>query len=175
MRKQVILKKRRVGWKNYMILSSNWVKPLLALKQLVNFTQNQSLYFNTTTPSHSNVFNKKSTYLNSVGFGVNSINYTNLNTKMLQFFNKSTKSTKPRKFLSNVQFNSLQSIDKLTSLGFNFPNLVLNNNYYILNKALMYAKQSCSYKTINHLTTINTAVALRSICIYTTLYHVNNK
>ena len=172
-RKQVVLKKRRVGWKKYIILSSDWVKPLLSLKHLVSFTQNKSLYTNTTTSPYFNIFSKKSQQLNLVGFGTYALNHTALNSKMLSFFNKNNKPKKPQKFTSNVQFNSLSNLDKLSNLGFNFPNLILNNNYYPLKNHTTYLLQPHSHK-INPLPTIlSTITTLRSMCILIVLMHIS--
>jgi hypothetical protein len=169
MRKQVILKKRRVGWKNYVILSSNWVKPLLKLKQVINFTQSKSTYNYSTTYSHPKIFNNQSNQFSSVGLGIHPLNYTTLNMKMVSFFNKQQVGTKPNKFFSNAHFNSLQPINKLGTLGFIFPNLVYGNNYYPLKQITLYLTQlNTKNSTVQNLT-----VSIRSVLTYLTLLHVS--
>lgn len=92
---------------------------------------------------------------------------------MLSFFNKNNKPKKPQKFTSNVQFNSLSNLDKLSNLGFNFPNLILNNNYYPLKNHTTYLLQPHSHK-INPLPTIlSTITTLRSMCILIVLMHIS--
>jgi hypothetical protein len=137
-RKKIILKKRRVGWKNYVILSSNWVKPLLKLKQIVNFTQSKLAFTNVVSYSHTKIFNKQSYQLSLVGSGTQPINYTTLNFRMIKFFTKTNHPVKNKKMFSNAQFNSVKNLEKLISLGFTFPSLIYDNNNYPTKRSVLH-------------------------------------
>jgi len=181
MRKQVVLKKRRVGWKSYVILSSNWVKPLLKLKQLVNFTQSKLIHPYSTTYSHPKIFKQPSPQLSLVGLGTHSLSHTSLNMKMVNFFKTKQLVIKPNKFFSNTYFNSLQSIDKLGTLGFIFPNLLYGNNYYPIKQTTSQINQLNNNKNLYYGNTYvkkhliqGIAVSVRSVLTYLTLLHIKN-
>jgi ABC-type anion transport system duplicated permease subunit len=87
-----VLRKRRVDWKYYFILSSQWVKPLLKNKQFISFLQTKFLHNYTFSYNCLPIFQKKSQQLNLIGIGTYGLVYSFLNYKI------TTKITIKKKF-----------------------------------------------------------------------------
>lgn len=78
-RKNLSLRKRRLSWKPYFLISSIWVKFVIKYKKLISYTQSKMLHIYTITYTHFSMFLKKSNQLTLIGLGNYGINYTKIN------------------------------------------------------------------------------------------------
>ena len=144
-RKLVILRHRRMGWKPYFVTSSMWVNFFKKSRKLITFLQTQLLHKYTTSYPYLNMFFKKSNLPLSIGVGRHSINYTflkNINTQHL--FSSSKTMLKHKVLLPTIQFSNLSKISKLTNLGFKFTNLTFIKHQFPLIPSVL-SPSSLSY------------------------------
>ena len=172
-RKLVMLRRRRLGWKYYIRVSSNWALTSLKYKKLISFLQAQLLYKYEVCYVNNKLLSSNSNQLRLIDKGLYSINYTFLkhSTFFIFFMNKfAYKKINSRKniIVRTVQFNQLSNIQKLTTLGFNLTNLKVSgklvNNINVLQCNFYAFHKKCLLQT-SMLLTIN----LRRIYVYLVL------
>lgn len=167
-RKLVVLRQRRLGWKPYMSASSLWTRHNLKFKNLINFYQTQALHKYTVNYSHLNMVSKTQ-QSPLIGLGQLPLNYTftknlpnffsKINTvNCLNLNNAQTFSKSNTKLIPQAQFNKLSSSHKLNTLGFNFTSTVFSKTQLPFLKTIPTTglKQSLENLPINILTTFKT-------------------
>jgi len=175
MRTLPVLRKRRVDWKYYFIVSSQWVKPLLKNKQFISFVQTKFLHKYTFSYNYIPIFQKKSQQLNLIGIGMYGIVYSFLNYKITTKITTKKSLKNNNLLIPSVQFHSLNCSEKLISLGLPINNLLyLKNNTYAITKlppsTVPFRQNIPSLPTI-----INILVSLRKLHTNIVLYDVFSK
>lgn len=132
---QPALQKRRSTLKNYLILSSCWVKPLLNYKKVVCFIQTKSLFPISIPYSYINFFKKNIIPFKKVGLGQVNLNYSKLKKSHYSkfFLNKSRYTSKNLnlfKYTSSIQLKSYKSILSLKKSGFLLTCVSYNHFFY---------------------------------------------
>jgi hypothetical protein len=161
-RRRVILWKRRTNYKNLVILSSMWAKPLLSYKNTQNFIQGKSML-----PITSSLNIKPNVYkifqsLHLVK-GVNHITFNPLHN-----FLKNQNHNK-----TNIQVHSLKQLQNYKYLNLFFP-LLIYDNYLYPNKFLLKSKFINNLPKFTN-NVISQLITLRKIIIYITLFLLKTK
>jgi hypothetical protein len=150
-RKVFTLKLRRTNWKPYLILSSVWVKHVLSFKKTIMFSQSYSLYNYTITYSYLTMLSKKSNFTNLVGVSRYALTHLNLKQRSHQTISNtlspliSDQNFKKSILTQYAHFNSLNSLEKLTSLGFPFTTTVIDHQCFTTNSLWLF--QNPPYNT----------------------------
>jgi hypothetical protein len=171
-RKLVVLKNRRVGWKPYIVISSSWVNQNLKLNKLVNFYQLKLLFNFTVNYVYSKMLISKTNQLLSIGNGALTINY-NIHTSIIIV--KSTNRInicRQEKLLNTAHFTKLDTFVKLNNLGMPFTTISYLRNKYHINSTLVNLKNWSITNYFNFLlkSVINMLVCLRFLHTYSTLF-----
>jgi len=173
-RKLVILRQRRLGWKPYMSTSSAWTNYSLKYKNMINFYQTQSMYNYTIDYSHLNMV-LKTQQPSTIGFGKLPLNY-NFTKTLPQYFVKNTlygcqssKNSKTTKLILQAQFNKLSSFKKLNALGFNFSNLIFSKMKLPHPDELPNTALKLSLQTL----TLGALISLKTLHTHLTLFYIN--
>jgi len=176
-RKRTILWKRRTNWKNYVIISANWVKASLSYRHFLNFVQNKELCGLSTPFSYINVFPKLLTNLRG-------ITYSKLNYIILKkYFMK--KKTLKNTLLISVKLNSLLQFYTTHNhyrLGsYNrtspvvTPFIMYNKLFYTPKTLTKHSKYLFNTRNYQLILVIKTLLNLRSIFKCKTLQLINVK
>jgi hypothetical protein len=169
------LKKRRVNWKLYFIISSGWVKPFLKSKQINSFIQNKKMYIYSLNYPSILLLSKKPNYVkNLIGIGVIGLNYSVLSHNLLNKISLNlSRIPKTTLLKHSLQFYSLRCSEKLLNLGLPTNNLVLSSNKYLLSKPLLTYTPVCLKHYTTHFSTINIATSLRKLHTLFVLRYIN--
>jgi hypothetical protein len=171
-RKTVSLGKRRTGWKNYVVISSSWVKPNLKYRQLVSFIQSKLLFQNAVPFPTVNTFTKNIVPVKNLGSGLYGVNHSFLSKSLFsKFFVKPFK-TKPSKTRSFIQSYNIKSLSKMHNSGLLIPSVSYDNSYYLIdscstNKLSLVVGKNLS-QTILYIVSKITLL-LRLVHVYTIL------
>lgn len=169
-----VLRKRRVDWKYYFVISSQWVKPLLKNKQFISFIQTKFLHNYTFSYNYIPIFQRKSHQLNLIGIGIYGIVYNFLNYKITNKIISRKNRTNSNLLIPSVQFHSFNCFEKLLNLGLPINNLLyLENNTYAMTKlpSIVLFRQNNPFM----LTTFSMLVSLRKLHTNIVLYTIHNK
>ena len=187
-RRYISVVKRRFNLKNYLIVSSFWVKPFLKYKHVVNFIQNYYTFSVAGVIPYTKIFSKEK-LKDIYGIGLFGINYAPFNkhitTKLLtnkKNYTDLSKRSIEKKIYPSVFFRSYTDIHKLNNLGFLLQTIKYDNFFYVItSKYIKTIHQKNTNKlTINpyiptllHLiTTLH--INLRRSLILKTLYTLKN-
>jgi hypothetical protein len=181
-RTQPAIQKRRSTWKSYLILSSDWVKPLLSYKKVVGFIQTKSMFHVSVPYPYIHFFKKNIIPITKVGLGQLNFNYSQLSkTYYSKFFLTNSKRSlfknlKFFKYSSLVQLKSYNSVISLKKLGFLLTFTTYNNLFFQITQGKNQLTTNNTYKLVNSIwppLVIKTLFITRLIFVLTTLYRIN--
>lgn len=137
-RKQVIITKRRTNLKLYIVLSSNWVKPILNYKHIINFIQTKFLFQVSFPYAYNNITKVSNKLKDLLGLGLYGINVVRLKSKFFKNFLPinsklpldNTNITYNNKFFSSVLLYSINHLTKLNNIKFLLTSIEFTKNYF---------------------------------------------
>jgi len=155
-------------------MSSGWVKSFITLKKTTAIIQNIGITPYLVSHSHLEMLNTKVTsQLQSLGIAKYALN----SLKVLKKQPLNATFLKKSKTLNYSQFNNLENVNKLNTLGFTFSNVKLvNNNYHVtvfksLSSLCVYPNLLLSSNPL--LTSLSSTSSLKALHTYLVLFYTN--